>query len=435
MTAVSYSLIHGEGIELPTIFAADRTPVPYQVESIDDRLLHHYSPMPALLDAPVVAAYELLGVTPATPGGYWRRDTEIRIMHFEMALASALVCVVLYFTARRLLAPLYALGLTLAFAFGTQIFSTLSRPYWSHTWGVALTALAIYFVVFRLRNRATLSAVLGATCISWSFFCRPQTAWAVIGLGVFLVVSRRWRDLGVFTSVGVAWAVVGALFSLATYDSILPNYFLGQQVELGRFEIATRVTRHRYFWNLMGSLFSPSRGVFIFVPLYAWILAVVCLSWKRLASRPLAVIAVAVIGVHLWMLVHTGTWPGGSRCYGPRQLSDVLPWFFLLGALAVDAMLTGWRETSRWGRSLRLASLMLCLAFSIFVNTRGAYAPATWRWMPAEMVDVRRDGEEVIRPDWWDWSDPQFLAGLWPEDPPRRDAGDEAGVNGGGGAD
>ena len=347
-------------------------------------------------------------------------------MRFEAALASAILCVVLYYTARRLLAPLYSLGLTLAFAFGTQILSTLSRPYWTHTWGAVLAALAIYFVIFPLRKRETLSAVIGATCVSWSIFCRPQNFWTVVGLVVFLLMSRRWRQLRVFVEVGIVWAFLGALFSCAVYDSILPGYYFGEQVDKGRLAVE-KVETVRYQRNSLGSLFSPSRGLFVYVPLYGWILAVAGLSWKRLASRSAAVIAVAVIALHLWMLVHTGTWPGSRSAFGARQMSDVLVWFFLLAVLAIHAMLAGWRGTPRLGRGLRIATLGLFLAFSVFVNARGAYAEATWDWKPEEVrVGLRRDGTPILKPNWWDWRDPQFMAGLLPQERRPPEAKDES---------
>ena len=237
--------------------------------------MHHYSPAPALLDAPVVAAYQWFGVTPAGPNGRWDSNIETRIMRFEAALVSAILCVVLYYTSRRLLAPLYSLGLTLAFAFGTQIFSTLSRPYWTHTWGAVLAALAIYFVVFPLRNRETLSAVLGATCVSWSIFCRPQNFWTVAGLVAFLLVSRRWRQLRVFVevraSIGPSWVLCSRAWSTTRSR---PATTLSEQVDKGRLAVE-KVETVRYQRNSLGSLFSPSRGLFVYVPLYGWILAVV----------------------------------------------------------------------------------------------------------------------------------------------------------------
>ncbi len=413
LMAVSHSILHAGGVELPADFGpGQRDPRPYQIDRVDGRLLHHYSPVPALLDVPVVAVYEWLGVTPMSPdGGRWDLGIETRIMRFSAALVASMLCVVLYLLARKFLAPLPSLGLTFAFAFGTQIFSTLSRPYWSHTWGALLTALAIYFVVFPSERRTSLSMAFAATCVSWSVFARPQNFWAVLGLVAFLIAGRNWRQLGVFVGVGAGWAVAGALFSMTVYDSPLPGYYLREQVEMGRLGVA-RLERHRYPRNLLGSLFSPSRGVFVFVPLYAWVLAVIGLSWKRLASRTVAIVALLVIGFHLWLLVHTGTWPG-AKSFGPRQLSDVLVWFFLLAVLAVQATQSGWRQMSRSARVLRVATLGLCLAFSVFVNTRGAFSRATWNWEVKWVVAAEtEDGEPIRRPNWWNWRRPQFMAGL-----------------------
>ncbi len=416
LTAVSHSVLHGRGVELAEGFGpGQRDPLPYQLDRIEGRLLHHYSPIPALLDAPVVAAYEWFGVTPMSPnGGRWDFGTEKRIMRFSAALVASMLCVVLYLTARKLLPPLHSLGLTFAFAFGTQIFRTLSRPYWSHTCGALLAALAIYFVVFPSRRRTSLSMVLGATCVSWSVFVRPQNFWTVIGLVVFLLLGRRWRRVGVFLGVGLGWAVAGALFSLSIYGSVLPDYFLRAQVELERFGV-DRLSRNRYPRFFLGSLFSPSRGLFVFVPLLGWVLVVVGLLWKRLALRTVASIALAVIAGHLWLLIHTGTW-SGAQSFGPRQLSDVLVWFFLLAVLAVQALREAWPRTGRVERRLLLATLALCVAFSVFVNARGAFSRATWTWEVDRYRNVdREEGDPMWLSDWWNWRRPQFMAGLSPD--------------------
>jgi peptidoglycan/LPS O-acetylase OafA/YrhL len=116
----------------------------------------------------------------------------------------------------------------------------------------------------------------------------------------------------------------------------------------------------------------------------------------------------------VWLLAQTSVWAGGQS-YGARQLSDVLVWFFVLGVLAVEVVASEWPETGRRRRLWLGGSLAALLAFSIFVNARGAYSKATWRWNTFDRPPAwaLQGGRSRFDPSWvWNWRYPQFMAGL-----------------------
>jgi hypothetical protein len=424
LTAVSHSFIHGKGLTLPQSFtdgelklARKKKGRGYQVDRIDGKLLHHYSPLPAVLDSPVVWLFERAGVTPQRPGGFWDFRQEARILRFSAALAAALLCALFYRTARGFLLPVPAVGLALAFAFGTQVLSTLSRPYWAHTWGALLAAAAIHLVLLPWRRHELLSAGLAAFLASLAYYCRPQTFWTPIGLAIVLLMVRSWKRLATLVVVGAVCAGAGALISLSVYGSILPEYFFA--TEEAQYAMSSgRVNSYRYVTGALGSLVSPGRGLFLYSPLYLWVLYQTVRHWKSLSSRVWAGAALAVITGHLWLIVHTGVWPGGMS-YGPRQFSDVLVWFFLLAVLSVEALLERWPRIRLRARVVQTAVFALMLSFSVFTNVRGAFSKATWTWNsydrpPAWLVEGR---QPLMPQHWhWNWRHPQFLAGLLPRD-------------------
>ena len=348
-------------------------------------------------------------------------------MRFSAALVSALLCVVLYATARIRLAPLPALGLTVVFLVGTQIMSTLSRPYWSHTWGALFAAIAIFLVIRPGHRMQTLSAALAAASVSLAFYCRPQVAGTVVGLVTILAFSRNWRRLATFVIVGSLCAGLGALLSVAIYDSLLPSYFFSSQVARGRFD-AESLNQYRYVTGTLGALVSPGRGLFIYSPIYLWILYQVIRGWKSLPNRTWAMVGLAVIAGHLWLLVHTGVWPGGRGTYGARQFADVVVWFFLLSVLAVETLQNQWSTLKRSTRWAQVTVLSVLILFSAFVNLRGAWARSTRAWKSYDRPPVwLTEGREPLlpQPQYWNWRHPQFLAGLLPHDAPQPPAAED----------
>ena len=430
LTAVSHSVVHGRGVVLPDDFRAAREARRYQIDRVGGRLLHHYSPVPAVLDAPIVAVYEAFGVTPELPGGGWDRGVETRIMRFSAGAAAALLCVVLYLIARRFLPPLTALPLAAVFAFGTQILSTLSRPYWAHTWGAVRTGAAILLVLTPWRCRPMLSTGLAATLVSLGFYCRPQTVWTVVGLTAFLALSRDRRRLATLVAVGAGWALLGVALSLAVYGSVLPEYFFASQVERGRLDPES-LDSYRYVTGTLGALVSPGRGLFVYSPILLWVLWQAARGWRSLPSRRWAGVALGVVVAHHWMLVHTGVWPGGQS-YGARLFSDVVVWFFLLAVLVVAGLGRRWRELRPAARRMEIAVAALLVAASIWINYRGAFAKATWTWSSYDRPHawLLEGGRPLLpQPEFWNWRYPQFMAGLLPHDRYRQPAPEVAAPN------
>ena len=146
------------------------------------------------------------------------------------------------------------------------------------------------------------------------------------------------------------------------------------------------------------------RGLFVFVPSFAFVLYLLvryrrALKYKRLVVLALSMATLQILMVSLWPI-----WWGGY-CYGPRLLADALPWMALLAILGLAArdVLGG---TARLARAEIVVALVL-MAFSIAINGRGAlsYAPSYWN----RDFDIDRHPERLK-----DWSNPQFMAGLIP---------------------
>ena len=391
-TAVSHRLLVAGSLALPPEFSRSWSEAPpYQLAPINGKMFHLYPNAVAVLNVPFVALFSAFDLAPVGRNGLFLRHREERILVFAAAFQAAALCVFLFLLARIFLRPVYSLALTAVFAFGTQVFSTLSRSYWSHSWAVLLMAAGLYFLLAPRWRDKTSAYVLSASFVSWSFFCRPPMSLSVVGLTVLVALSRR-KYLVPFIASGSAWAALFVAHSWWTLDLLLPPYFLTGYVQSGT--LGPETLRVNYPRALLASLFSPGRGLFIYLPFLALVLLVVARFWRRLPRRELVITALAVSFAH-WQLISTNKgWSGGG--FGPRLFSDIVVWLFLLAVLALAAWVENPSPSRVWRASVRAAAVLL-VAASVFIHTRGATARATITWRGFS---------------YWDWRHPQFLAGL-----------------------
>ncbi len=400
-TAVSHYLMTEGTFSLPPEFAPTaRREGTYILQSVGGKTYHFFSDAPSILNIPFVAAFERFGVASVGADGRFVRENERRILVFVAAFLAAALCAVLFLIARLWIPPSWSLGLVLAFAFGTQIFSVLSRAYWSHSWAVLLLAVAILLLATpRLESRPWAYVVI-ASLLCWAYFCRPPLSLSIIAVTAF-VFARRRRYLPHLVVTGLIWASIFVGYSITNFDSILPPYFLSSHLRSGR--LAGGILLTGYPSAMFGTLFSPGRGLFLYVPLSMLILVVAVRRWRWIPEKDLAVTALAVCIAHWQLISLFRNWWGG-QCFGPRLMSDILPWLFMLGALCVAALLAARESSDFHWTAFKVACLGLILAASIFVNTRGAVARAT------------ADGAGI-----WNWRYPQFMAGLIPRPDASRD--------------
>lgn len=407
VTMVSYSLLHGGGLAIPEDAVSRRSSgqLPYWALQVDGSLYHYaYTPV-GVLNTPFVWAFERFGVSAMTAEGARDSALEIGVLRTISAVLAAALCSILYCFGRLRLVPWLALALTGAFAFGTQIFSTVSRPYWSHAWALVLMAAGLYLVVSPRFRRSGASLVLAATLLALACACRPIMLVSAAAAAVLLWRDAPARHRTFFLATGAAWGLLIALGSRHLLGTIFPTHML---YVLRRWKGVE--TLSDYSTGVLGTLVSPARGLLFYVPLLAWILWMAFRLRRQVPSRYLMVTAAGAIVLHWQLLIASGVWADG-QAFGARLFSDVLVWFFILAVLVLEA----WRKGSWNWSPATTSALLVALATSLFVNARGATEKATWHWdwierPPAWLLERR---EPVLYPPQvWNWRYPQFMAGL-----------------------
>ena len=365
----------------------------YQLEIVGPHLYYYLPPGSSLLSLPYVALMNAFGVSAANPDGSYNPEGEERIEIGLAAVLMALLTSIVFLTSRLYLSPAWSLSIAAGTAFGTQIWSTASRALWSDTWAVFLLVICVYMLLADATGKRKLNPFVLSTLLAWTYFVRPTNAISIAGIAVYVFIQRRDQFLK-FALMGLAWFALFVSYSWFHFHQLLPKYFSPGRLSFGSFATA-----------FAGNLISPSRGLFVFVPVLLFIMYL-AITNRTLFRNKLAFIALPVILLHLIAVAGFVPWNGGF-CYGPRYTTGLIPWFVLLTIVAIREYLNAERF-SNVGRKLTFAAGAVLLTLSIVINARGATSYEAWMW------NVWPDNVDKVPQKIWDWRRPQFVAGLVP---------------------
>ena len=416
----NYSMLVSESLVKHRSFALDQYAIPryepiwtgysrngpiYQLENVNGHLYYYLPPGTSILSTPYVALLNLFGVSAASPDGTYNRRGEVMIEASLASLLMALLACIFFFTARLMLPTGWSVVVALGGALGTQVYSTASRALWSETWGIFLLGLVVLLLLAHETGRHRFHPVLLASLLSWSYFVRPTFVLPILAITFYVLIFHRPFFLS-YALTGAAWFSGFIYYSWSHFGKLLPSYYQASRLQFDNFWIA-----------VAGNLVSPARGLLVYVPVLFFVAYLLVRYRRRLTYPRLVWLSLSIISAHLIIISAFPHWWGGHS-FGPRLATGLVPWFVLLGILALDAMLkaaTTQATTagSLKGRRIQLVSGGLLLVLSLFINTVGATEHSTWLWNQRPL-DIDKHPERL-----WDWRQPQFLAKLLPFPPPR----------------
>ncbi len=349
----------------------------YQIRG---RFLSVFPAAPALFGIPVHLTARLFGA--GLQPEYFLRQGKA-----TASVITALSAVLLFLILRRFLSWKWTLSLTMFYAFGTSAWSSCSQAPWQH--GPVLLCLNAS-LLFLLRSTDDLNLKLRSIFFSGlfagaAFACRPT---ALIGAAVIFICmlfrTRRGKAVLLFLAGAVAPAAFFVSFNLYYFDHILGGYRLN--VDMDRWSGS---------WSkaLLGNLFSPNRGLFVFTPMFFFSVAGMIEAFRK-RSCFFIMCSVAVI-LHLAVISKFSHWWGGHS-YGPRLNCDILGFLTLLTV----PVLRKYRKINL--KVILPGALMIA---SIAVQAIGVYSTASQEWNSYPPIDAFPERL-------WRWSDMQILAGL-----------------------
>jgi hypothetical protein len=367
----------------------------YQLEMVNGHLYYYFPVGSSLLSIPCVAFMNTLGISVVQPDGTYNTLVENRIQRILAAVLMASLACLIFLTARLLL----PIGLSMVIAFGcalgTQVASTASRALWSDTWGIVLLGIAVYMLLAHEARGRRLRPLLLASLLAWAYFVRPTNILSIVGVGVYIQLYHRPLVLR-YALAAMAWLGGFICYSYYIFGQPLPDYYL-----------ANRLTFSSFGTALAGNLISPSRGLFVFVPMLLFVAYLLIRYAREAEPRKLIALALGIAAAHLIVISGFPKWWGGHS-YGPRFTTGLIPWFALLGIVALRARLNSLekqqpvRTNGRAKLEVLVGVALLLLSVAINMNGATNARTSTWNEKP---VNVDLKPERV-----WDWRSPQFLA-------------------------
>jgi hypothetical protein len=301
----------------------------------------------------------------------------------------------------------WAMVCGLAFAFATSAWSSASRALWEHGPSILFLALAL-LALDRLFPRHA-DAHASRTTSAWPpFFAglalaaavtmRPTNAVALV-LGTILVLwktptrARAAYIVGVF-AVFVPWALV----TLHYYGAPLQPYDQASKLGLSS----------TFFESVAAQFVSPSRGLLVFSPIVLVAIAGAVIAWKRKATTPLEILCAAAVPCYVVAIALFPIWWAGTS-FGPRFMTETLPFLFLLSLPFVNWVIAG--RSEKPGRRpltyrIGVAGAVVLLACSVLINAQGGVLRSSicWNLKAHDVESVDQNPARV-----WSWNDPQVV--------------------------
>jgi hypothetical protein len=346
---------------------------------------------PMLLALPGAALLALVGIDPATlsisdPNETWL--VEVPTAALLVAVTTVLIRRLILDAGERWSTAFVATTAALAFAFTTIAWSTGSRALWQQTVSMLVIVLTLLAVQRRALGRPWpwLIGVFAALAL----IARPTNVVFVLPLVIWMLVADR-RHVVRGLLGGAAVLVPFAVVSWVAYGTPLPPYYL--PTRLGDAPV----------WDFAESLgvhlFSPGRGLLIYVPIVFLAVAGIVSRIRRHDIRSLDVVLVVAVLAQIGVIAKFGSTNGFT--YGPRLLLDIVPLLVLLAAPAFVALRPPDGRTA--ARLTAAVAVVAVLGWGLFVNATGAATRGAVCWnVTPELIDAAP--ERV-----WDWSDPPFL--------------------------
>ena len=367
------------------------TEYPYQLERTSRGLHYRYGLGTSVLSLPFVVALDAAGLSAVDARGKYDPQGEARAQALIASALAAIAAALLFLAARPLVPAGPALACAVAAAFASPLWSTASRALWSHAWGVALLSFAAMLVARGEGGRGHRPALL-ATVLAWAFFVRPTNAIPAVAVAVWMLFRSR-RDAVRLVATGGAWLALFVAFTLATRGETIPLYYQGRRLIVSRFGEA-----------LLGHLVSPSRGMLVTTPLFAFAAWLALRHARGPSARRVSLLVAGIAVAHLLVLAFMRRWWAGWS-YSSRVATELVPWFVLLAACSLASIATHRRDRRRLSRAEGILAVV-CLAWSAACHGAGALSERTWEWN-AVPWPIDADPHRA-----WSWARPQPLAAL-----------------------
>lgn len=286
----------------------------------------------------------------------------------------------------------YSLLIVFIFAFCTSVWSVASRALMQHGPSLFLLALSLYLLLLaKYKPRYTIRIIPFVSLpLAFSYVVRPTNSISIVIISIFIFIRYR-KSFFWYCLLSALVVIPFILFNLQVYHAVLSPYYLPQRIG----------SNSHFFEALAGNLFSPSRGLLLFSPIFVCSFYGIFLKIKNKHIDLLDYSILGIIFFH-WLCISSFPFWWGGYSYGPRFFSDMIPYFiyFMIPAFLKLSTLQGIMKAGMG------AALFCAVAVSFLIQYRGVTNIDVHLWN-AFPVSVNEEPSRL-----WDWRDIQFLRGI-----------------------
>lgn len=323
------------------------------------------------LYVPIAFVPKIRAMPPATL--YLGARVAEKLVASVLAAASAVLMLVLL---QRIVGGAWAWWLSVIYAVGTATWATASQALWQHSFAAPLL-VGVLIQLGRVREEPR-AAMWAGVLAGLAIAVRPTNVVLLPAIAAGAIAGGMGRS--VLWRLAVTSAI--APLAVAAYNFVIFGQLRGGYPALWD---------GRLLDGLTGLLFSPARGLLVYTPvvLFAAMVVAHAATKARQHHRVLCAAAATAVVAQVSLLSLWTNWWGG-HAWGPRLLTETVPFLITLIAIATPAI-----RISR----LRRALFAVLAVYGIGIQAIGAFAYPNGRW-DSLPVDV-----DVAPSRLWDWRD------------------------------
>lgn len=278
-----------------------------------------------------------------------------------------------------------AIGLTFFYGLGTTTLSISSQSLWQHAASQMMLSVSMYlFIIAKTKNNyfAKCGLFLGIATL-----CRFPNILIAIAFFVYICLYEKKQIMGF-----LKYALLPVLFFVWYQITYPGNLFFYKYESLG----GTASFNNTFFASFSGLLFAPSKGLFIYSPLFLFTLIGIYLAIQQ-KNKILIFFAIFSI-IYLSFIAKWSDWHGGWS-YGPRMLTDLTPFLTIL----ISPTLT---YKKYWQKFQFKIVFGLLFIISIFIHFLGV-SVADFSWYRLQTLNLTLDQSHKAK-FLWNWDLPEI---------------------------
>jgi len=371
-------------------FVDDKSDLPYWFQNYNGKILSIYPIVPGLLNLPAHLIAFIFGIN--------LLENSFLLSMISASLISSLSVVFMYLCLVKVCRKqLTAVVFALTYAFTTSVWSITSRGIWQH--GPSLLFLTISLSILFSKNKNMIP--YSGFFLGMAVFNRPSNIIIVLPLTLYVFFEFREH----FKKFALFAAIPAFLFGFYIYlHPAFGGQGLTKYVDVlfsyeGDPELKHYMSEQNGFFSgnilsgLMGLLISPSRGLFIYSPIFVF--SFIFLFYALFSKKIKVIYKYLAISIFTLILVYSKfvAWWGGWT-FGYRFLIELLPMLIIFLALSWE----GFIQKNKYLKAI----FILFLFISLYFHFLGAYYyPCGFDYSPNNIdYDIER---------LWDVKDSQIV--------------------------